>query len=142
MVSHRPLNGITENDAGAGDRAEPGTHRHVCAANRRVRRGSTSSHSSPFPFVEQEYYRGTHLQTIEFEIARLIVDQLTVAGAYANDRRRRVLALQSRHQLFPQVFRYVDQYVRRKVKFQNCNACELGLESTCNRWWSDCVTAS
>ena len=92
--------------------------------------GSQSAHGSPFPFAEQnreEYYRGTHLQTIEFEIARLIVDQLAVAGSDAKDRRRRVLALQSRHQLFPQVFRYVDEYVRRKVNFQNCDPCELGL---------------
>ena len=31
--------------------------------------GSPSAHSSPFPFAEQnreEYYRETHLQTIEF----------------------------------------------------------------------------
>ena len=98
--------------------------------------GSPSSHSSPFPFAEQnrdEYYRETHLQTVEFQIARLIVDQLTVAGADAKDRRRRVLALQSRHQLFPQVFRYVDEYVRRKVNFQNCHPCELGLEKYVQR---------
>jgi type III restriction enzyme len=98
--------------------------------------GSPATHSSPFQFVEQdreEYYRETHLQTIEFQIARLIVDQLTVAGAGAKDRRRRVLALQSRHQLFPQVFRFVDEYVRRKVNFQNCHPCELGLEKYVQR---------
>ena len=98
--------------------------------------GSASTHSSPFQFVEQdreEYYRETHLQTIEFQIARLIVDQLTIAGADALDRRRRVLALQSRHQLFPQVFRYVDEYVLRKVNFQNCDKCELGLEKYVQR---------
>jgi type III restriction enzyme len=88
------------------------------------------ANSSPFRFVEQDreqYYHETHLQTIKFQIARLIVDQLTVAGPDAKDRRRRVLALQSRHQLFPQVFRYVDDYVLRKVNFQNCDPCELGL---------------
>lgn len=98
--------------------------------------GSPATHSSPFQFVEQdreEYYRETHLQTIEFQIARLIVDQLTVAGTDGKDRRRRVLALQSRHQLFPQVFRYVDDYVRRKVNFQNCHHCELGLEKYVQR---------
>lgn len=98
--------------------------------------GSPSAHSNPFPFVEQDreqYYDETHLQTIEFQIARLIVDQLTVAGADPKDRRRRVLALQSRHQLFPQVFRYVDEYVRRKVNFQNCDPCELGLEKYVQR---------
>lgn len=78
--------------------------------------GSPSTNSSPFPFDEQnreECCRGTHLQTIEFQIARLIVDQLTVAGGDAKDRRRRVLALQSRHQVFPQVFRYVDDCAPR-----------------------------
>jgi type III restriction enzyme len=93
--------------------------------------GSPSALGSPFRVAEQnreEYYRATHLQTIEFEIARLIVDQLAGAGADAQDRRRRVLGLQSRHQLFPQVFRYVDEFVHRKVNFQNCHPCELGLE--------------
>jgi type III restriction enzyme len=73
------------------------------------------------------------LQTIEFQIARAIVDQLTEAGAGEKDRRRRVFALQSRHQLFPQVFRFVDEYVRRKVNFQNCHPCELGLEKYVQR---------
>jgi hypothetical protein len=53
-------------------------------------------HSSPSRFIEQdreEYCRETHLQTVELQIARLIVDQLTVAGADAKDRQRRVLAL-------------------------------------------------
>jgi len=98
--------------------------------------GSPSTHGSPFPFVEQdrdEYYRETHLETIKFHIARLIVYQLTVTRADSKDRRRRVLALQSRHQLFPQVFRFVDEYVRRKVNFQNCNRCELGLEKYVQR---------
>jgi type III restriction enzyme len=98
--------------------------------------GSPSAHSNPFQFVKQdreEYYREMHLQTIEFQIARLIVDQLTAGGADAPDRRRRVLALQSRHQLFPQVFRYVDEYVRRKVNFQNCHPCELGLDKYVQR---------
>lgn len=64
---------------------------------------------------------------------RMIVDQLTGNGAERNDRRRRVLALQSRHQLFPQVFRYVDEYVRRKVNFNACDPCELGLEKYVQR---------
>jgi len=98
--------------------------------------GSPSMHPAPFEFVEQnreEYYRETHLQTIEFQITRMIVGQLTGAAGPALDRRRRVLALQSRHQLFPQVFRCVDEYVRRKVNFQNCHPCELGLEKYVQR---------
>jgi type III restriction enzyme len=35
--------------------------------------------------------------------------------------------------LFPQVFRYVDAYVRRKVDFQNSHPCELGLEKYVQR---------
>jgi len=56
--------------------------------------GSPAALSSPFQFVQQdreEYYAHTHLQTIEFQIARLIVDELTVGAAAATDVRRRVL---------------------------------------------------
>ncbi len=89
------------------------------------------SQGSPFEFVTQdreEFYRQTHLQTIQFMIAKRIVDQL--AGDYqtGSDTRRRVLRLQSRHQLFPQVYRIVEEYVARKVDFQNCHPCELGLD--------------
>ena len=98
--------------------------------------GSPATHSAPFQFVQQdreEYYAGTHLQTIEFQIARLIVDELTVGADAATDKRRRVLRFQSRHQLFPQVFRYVDEYVRRKVNFNGAHPCELGLEKYVKR---------
>jgi type III restriction enzyme len=94
------------------------------------------SQASPFEFVEQDreaYYQQTHLQTIQFQIARLIVDQLVGDYQTGTDRRRRVLRLQSRHQLFPQVYRIVDEYVRRKVNFQNCDPCELGLEKYVKR---------
>jgi type III restriction enzyme len=97
--------------------------------------GSPASLGSPFEYVQQdrdEYYRNTHLETIKFQITRMIVDQLSSYSGGA-DRRRRVLALQSRHQLFPQVFRFVDEYVGRKVDFQNCNPCELGLEKYVQR---------
>lgn len=98
--------------------------------------GSPASHSSPFQFIQQdrkEYYRNTHLQTIEFQIARLIVDELTVGSSGGTDARRRGLKLQSRHQLFPAVFRYVDEYVRRKVNFNGAHSCELGLEKYVRR---------
>lgn len=98
--------------------------------------GSPSSHSAPFAFIQQdraEFYRTTHLQTIEFRIAHMIVDQLTVPAQSSSDKRRAVLALQSRHQLFPPVFSYVDQYVRRKVDLNGANPCELGLEKYVRR---------
>jgi type III restriction enzyme len=50
-----------------------------------------------------------------------------------SDKRRRVLGLQSRHQLFPRVFEFVEEYVRRKVEFNNCHQCELGLEKYVTR---------
>jgi type III restriction enzyme len=98
--------------------------------------GSPAAHSAPFQFVQQdrnEYYAHTHLQTIQFQIARLIVDELTVGATADTDKRRRVLRFQSRHQLFPQVFRYVDEYVRRKVNFNGAHPCELGLEKYVKR---------
>ena len=98
--------------------------------------GSPAAHGAPFDFVQQdraEYYAGTHLQTIEFQIARLTVDELTVGADAATDKRRRVLRFQSRHQLFPQVFRYVDEYVQRKVNFNGAHRCELGLEKYVKR---------
>ncbi len=56
------------------------------------------------------------------------MDELTAGAADTTDVRRRVLRFQSRHQLFPQVFRYVDEYTRRKVHFNGAHPCELGLE--------------
>ena len=65
------------------------------------------------------YYRSTHLQAIEFEIARLVVARLQ-QGAKKR--------LEARHQLFPQVLRLVDQFVRQRVDFRGENPCELGLK--------------
>ena len=55
--------------------------------------------------------------------------QSAVAKRYADAaQHRRVFALQSRHALFPQVFRVVEEYVRRKVDFNGAPEPELGLE--------------
>ena len=91
--------------------------------------GPASTHSSSLTFEKQDratYYARTHLQAIKFSIARDVVTQLTSPGKTSEA--TRVLRLQSRHHLFPQVYRYVDEYVDRKVDFQGCNPCELGLE--------------
>jgi DNA modification methylase len=98
--------------------------------------GSPSTHTTPFEFLQQdrqEYYAHTHLQTIQFQIARQIVEELTVDSNGTDDKRRRVLRLQSRHQLFPQVFQFVEAYVRRKVNFNGAHKCELGLEKYVRR---------
>ncbi|MFN8474909.1 MAG: ASCH domain-containing protein [Anaerolineae bacterium] len=80
------------------------------------------------------YYASTHLQTIEFEIARQVVvglvgDEHTSPNPDSNPK----LRLQSRHQLFPQVYRLVHAYVERKVDFRGENPCELGQEKYLRR---------
>ncbi|MFN7944178.1 MAG: DEAD/DEAH box helicase family protein [Blastocatellia bacterium] len=93
--------------------------------------GVAVSQSSPFAYVEQNrerYYEQTHLQTIKFQIARLVMEQLLGYDGQPTDKRRAVLRLQSRHQLFPQVYSVVESYIHRKVDFQTCDPRELGLE--------------
>lgn len=80
-----------------------------------------------------DYYAQMHLQTIMLHVAHLIVDDLTTHQHDGSDKRRRVLRLQSRHQLFPQVYRNVEAYVRRKVRFEGCHPCELGLQKYVER---------
>jgi type III restriction enzyme len=85
-----------------------------------------------FDFSEQDreaYYASVHLQTIKFEITRQIVWALTEGTGNGTPK----LRWRSRHQLFPQVYRLVDEYVRRKVNFRGCNPCELGLETYVKR---------
>lgn len=89
------------------------------------------SQAAPFGFIEQNrerYYQSTHLQAIKFQIARLVVMHLVGEPSSGSDAKARVMRLQSRHQLFPQVLRFVDQYVQRKVDFRGVDPRELGLE--------------
>jgi type III restriction enzyme len=81
------------------------------------------------PQDRREFYASTHLQTIQFEIARRVVWSLTegVAG------RTPKLKLRSRHQLFPQVYRLVEEYVSRKVNWNGEDRRELGLETYVQR---------
>lgn len=94
--------------------------------------GGMAAAQSPFGFDQQDrqaYYDDMHLQTILFQAAQRIVEELTEAGTAGEEgRKRRVFALQSRHALFPQVFRVVEEYVRRKVDFNGAPEPELGLE--------------
>lgn len=77
----------------------------------------------------EAYYASTHLQTIKFEIARLVVGALSEGIEGSTPK----LRLQGRHQLFPQVYRIVDAYVTKRVNFNGCNPCELGLETYVRR---------
>jgi type III restriction enzyme len=87
-------------------------------------------------FIEhnrQQYYSQTHLQAIEFEIARQVVAALVGEGAQApvgGSARMRGFA---RHQLYPQVLRYIHQYVESKVMWRGADPCELGLEKYVQR---------
>ncbi|MCY3724082.1 MAG: DEAD/DEAH box helicase family protein [Candidatus Poribacteria bacterium] len=90
----------------------------------------------------EEYYQTTHLQAIKFGIAHRIVHKLvgdsqTAPAPDSNPK----LRLLSRHRLFPQVFRFVDAYVRDKVDFRGCNPCELGQEKYVTRIVERLMTA-
>lgn len=89
------------------------------------------SRNAPFGFTEQnreEYYSHTHLQAIKFHVARLVVAHLVGEAGGSGNVKSRVMRLKSRHQLFPQVLRFVEEYVARKVDFKNVDRRELGLE--------------
>lgn len=95
-----------------------------------------ASQGGGFGFEQQNrqaYYASMHLQTIQFAVAQRIVAALTEYPADGSDKQRRVLRLQSRHHLFPQVFRYVEHYVSRRVDFRDEDPCELGLEKYAKR---------
>lgn len=97
--------------------------------------GPVSQGGAQFGYDEQnraDYYAQTHLQTIVFEIARRIVSDLEQGKGGTDGRQRRVLQLKARHLLFPQVYRYVSEYVARKVDFKGLSGqarCELGLQT-------------
>ena len=82
-----------------------------------------------------DYYARTHLQQIEFQIARMVVERLC-AGAdnsEASEKRRTAFRFQSRHQLFPEVLGFVHEFVQTRIKFRDCNPCELGMEKYVQR---------
>lgn len=95
---------------------------------------------TPFGFKlhnRAEWYANNHLQTIKFQIAAMLLDDL-VNPRNETDRKARVLALQARHQLFPQVFRFVDAYIgapqrESKVRFNGQHPAEIGLEKYVRR---------
>ena len=68
------------------------------------------------------FYETTHLQAIQFDIARQVLDALLASGEKQMQHR-------SRQQLFPQVLRYVRQFVKLKVDFNGQDPRELGLET-------------
>lgn len=83
----------------------------------------------PGEFQSQDrraYYESTHLQTIEFEIARILMGQL-MGGADGTGKSAQ-LRYQARHQLFPQVWRLVHQYIATRVDLRGVDPRELGQQ--------------
>lgn len=76
-----------------------------------------------------EFFANVHFQTILFEIAKRIVDDLVEGATAASDKDRAILRLQAKHLLFPSVLRIVKEYVDTKVRFPHgVDRKELGLE--------------
>jgi type III restriction enzyme len=95
-------------------------------------REGRSASAGTIPFQQQDrenYYATTHLQAIEFQIARMIVERL-ISGS---NTRNAIFRLQSRHQLFPQVLAYVQAYTATRIEFRGCNPCELGMQKYVQR---------
>jgi type III restriction enzyme len=92
---------------------------------------SHQQEKTPFEYVAQDrnlYYAQTHFQSILFLITQEIINDFQGPLNANMDKKSRVLRLQSRHQLFPQVFAYVQQFVQRKVNFNGVDSRELGLD--------------
>lgn len=108
-------------------------------------RVGTPSGLSPGLFIHQDrqtYYNQTHLQAIEFEVARRVVNALVGDASTAPDQGSGPkMRLAARHQLFPQVLRLVMRYVDQKVDFHGAHPCELGLEKYVSQVVSRLVNA-
>lgn len=91
------------------------------------RRGQFAQHD------RDGYYESTHPQEIKFEIARLLVDRLSIASNGQSTSKGRKHRLEARHQLFPKVYRIVEAYIDRRVDLNGCDPCEIGLEKYAER---------
>jgi type III restriction enzyme len=84
-----------------------------------------------FEFTPQDrtgYYAQTHLQMILFQITHQIIDDLQGPTKARDDKRARVMRLQSRHHLFPQVYQFVQRFARERINYNGVDPRELGLE--------------
>ena len=85
-----------------------------------------------FEVVEQdrsEFYETTHMQWIAFGISREVITKLVGTQTPASAR----IGLMARHQLFPQVFRFVSAYLERKLVTNGVDAREVWLDTYKNR---------
>lgn len=83
-------------------------------------------------FVRQDreaYYATVHAQAIHFRITRMVVDRLLQGAVDDEDPNKAALRLQAKHLLFPQVYKILQAYVARRVRFaEGVNPKEIGLE--------------
>lgn len=101
--------------------------------------GSPSAHGG-FGFEEvnrQEYYARIHPQTIQFEIAREIVRELTDTALPGKE----TLRTKGRVLLFPQVLKIVRQYMDTRIELNGCDPREVGLQTYAQRITSLLVSA-
>lgn len=87
--------------------------------------------SREFSFLLQnreQYYRDNYIQTINFQITKMILESLVSGVSVVTEQKKRVKLLQARHQLFPQVLEFVEEYVDTRIDYNGANPCELGLK--------------
>jgi type III restriction enzyme len=83
--------------------------------------------------VERLYYLSRHslitpVRAQQFQAAQAVIERLLAGAQRGEDAKSRVVRLQSRHQLFPQVYAIVKAYTERRVRFHGLDPRELGLE--------------
>lgn len=83
-------------------------------------------------YVRQDreaFYATVHTQAIHFRIARMVVDRLLQGTVDTDDPQRAVIQLQAKHLLFPQVYRILQEYIDKRVRYADgVNPKEIGLE--------------
>ncbi len=79
------------------------------------------------------YHANTHHQTILFQITQKIIDDLLSATEAGANKKAKVLRLFSRHHLFPQVYRFVSEFVERRVNLNGNDPREIGLVTYAER---------
>jgi type III restriction enzyme len=72
----------------------------------------------------EEFYAEHHLQTILFEITRLVVHRLTESQPGKEAKLKHL----ARHHLFPQVLSIVERYAESRIQWNGCAKQELALE--------------
>ncbi|MGL5095246.1 MAG: Tn7 transposase TnsA N-terminal domain-containing protein [Fimbriiglobus sp.] len=83
--------------------------------------------------TREQYHANTHYQTILFEIARRIVDDIVSPTETNPSKKSRVMRLYARHHLFPQVLQFVTEYAARRVTLNGQDPREIGLQTYADR---------